>query len=184
MNKENIIIGPATIEDVTTIAQVVAMALGGDPATHPLYAVFLELAGYESSPYSYRNSLIAEIDSNPVGAIVGYDGAMLHELRKPIFPLIQKHLGKTIEIEEETQAGEFYLDSVAVFPSYQGLGIGRMLIEAMRDKAFSEGHERFGLIVDVDNPRAEALYQSIGFKRINPTTFLGHKMWHLQIIKK
>jgi hypothetical protein len=36
----------------------------------------------------------------------------------------------------------------------------------------------------VDNPRAEALYQSIGFKRINPTTFLGHKMWHLQIVKR
>jgi ribosomal protein S18 acetylase RimI-like enzyme len=184
MNKENIIIRPATIEDRTTIAQVVAMALGGDPATHPLYPVFWELAGYESAQYSYRNALIAELNGKPVGAIVGYDGARLHELRKPIFPLIQKHLGKTIEIEDETQAGEFYLDSVAVFPSYQGLGIGRMLIEAMRDKAFSEGHERFGLIVDVDNPRAEALYHSIGFKRINPTTFLGHKMWHLQIVKR
>lgn len=184
MKKENVRIRPATIEDVTTVAQVVAMALGGDPATHPLYPVFLELAGYEVAQYSYRNSLIAELDGKPVGAIVGYDGALLHELRKPIYPLIQKHLGKTIELEEETQAGEFYIDSIAVFPTYQGLGIGRMLIESMRDKAFSEGHERVGLLVDMDNPRAEVLYQSIGFERINPTTFLGHKMWHLQIMKK
>ncbi|MDO4756775.1 MAG: hypothetical protein Q4A54_10540, partial [Parabacteroides sp.] len=85
MKKENVRIRPATIEDVTTVAQVVAMALGGDPATHPLYPVFLELAGYEAAQYSYRNSLIAELDGKPVGAIVGYDGALLHELRKPIY---------------------------------------------------------------------------------------------------
>ena len=98
MNKENIIIRSATIEDRTTIAQVVAMALGGDPTTHPLYPVFWELAGYESAQYSYRNALIAELNGKPVGAIVGYDGARLHDLRKRIFPLIQKHLGKTIDI--------------------------------------------------------------------------------------
>ena len=58
-----------------------------------------------------------------------------------------------------------------------------MLLSAAAEKAFVAGYERVGLIVDFDNPRAEALYSSLGFERVNATTFLGHKMWHMQYIK-
>ena len=61
-----------------------------------------------------------------------------------------------------------------------GRGIGRALIEAMRDRAFAEGHARVGLIVDVDNPPAERLYLSLGFQRVGNKRFLGHAMHHLQ----
>jgi ribosomal protein S18 acetylase RimI-like enzyme len=41
-----------------------------------------------------------------------------------------------------------------------------------------------GLIVDFNNPRAEALYTSLGFERVGRKNFLGHPMWHLQYAKK
>lgn len=166
-------------EDAATIAMAVAMAVGYD-TSHPIYPVFLALAGREHTQYSYRNALIAEVDGCVAGALVGYDGALLQELRTPIYPLLEEHLGATPHIEDETEAGEFYLDSIGVLPEYRGLGVGRRLLMAMTEKAFAEGHERVGLIVDFDNPQAERLYASLGFERVGTKTFLGHQMWHLQ----
>ena len=172
-------IRPATPADAESIALAVCMAVGYD-ATHALYPVFLELARMEQSQYSYLNTLVAEVDGAVVGALVGYDGACLKELREPIFPLLKQHLGEVINIEDETEAGEFYLDSLGVVPEYRGHGIGRALIEAMRNRAFAEGYERVGLIVDVDNSSAERLYTSLGFRRVGNKRFLGHAMHHLQ----
>lgn len=182
MIKEKIMIRAARRDDASLIAQVVIMAIGGDPATHPIYPLFLELAARESSQYSFRNALVAQVGSESVGAIVGYDGDRLKELREPIFDLYKEHFGRDLHIEDETEGGEFYLDSVAVLPNYQELGIGAKLLSTMRDKAFDEGFERVGLLVDWDNPRAEKLYNSLGFERVNETLFLGHKMWHMQAV--
>lgn len=178
---KEIVIRMAKVEEAPMIAQVLCMALGGTES-HPMFPVFLELAGKECSQYSYRNTMVAEVEGHFVGAVVGYDGGKLHELRTPIFALMQKHLGKIWEIEDETAVGEFYLDSIAVFPAYRGCGIGRKLLEHRIQQAFDEGYEKVGLLVDKENLRAEALYCSLGFKRINSTTFLGHPMWHLQVI--
>lgn len=168
----------ATKEDAATIARAVAMAVGYD-TQHPLYSVFLTLAAMEQTQYSYCNAIIAEVDSEVVGAVVGYDGARLAELREPIFPLLERSLGHIPEIEDETEAGEFYVDSLGVWPEWRGRGIGGRLLAAMRDKAHAEGFARVGLIVDFDNPKAEMLYSSLGFKRVGEKRFLGHKMWHM-----
>ena len=166
-------------DDAEFIALVIAMALASDER-HEFYNVFKELAGRENTQYSYRNVLVAEVGDKPVGAIVGYDGARLQELRAPIYELIFKQTGTVVDIEDETEAGEFYLDSLAVLPEYRSCGVGRMLLCAMRDMAIEAGHEKVGLIVDFDNPRAEALYNSLGFERVGRKRFLGHPMWHLQ----
>lgn len=178
MNRD-IIIRQATVADAEFIAHAVCMAVGYD-MSHPLYPVFLHLARMEHSQYSYVNTLVAVVEGRVVGALVGYDGARLKELREPIFALLEQHLGEAINIEDETEAGEFYLDSLGVLPECRGCGIGRALIVAMRDRAFAEGYERVGLIVDFDNPDAERLYQSLGFRRVGTKRFLGHDMHHLQ----
>ena len=177
-----ITIRKAVIDDAELIATVVCMAVGYD-REHPIYPVFRELAQREVAQYSYRNTLVAEVDGVVAGALVGYDGARLKELREPIFPLLEQHLGESLQIEDETEAGEFYLDSLGVLPEFRGLGVGSRLLTAMRDRAFSEGHQRVGLIVDFDNPRAERLYTSLGWRRVGNKRFLGHPMWHLQATK-
>ena len=178
MNRD-ITIRQATVADAEFIAHAVCMAVGYD-MSHPIYPVFLHLARMEHSQYSYVNTLVAVVEGRVSGALVGYDGACLKELREPIFPLLEQHLGEAINIEDETEAGECYLDSLGVLPECRGCGIGRALIEAMRDRAFAEGYERVGLIVDFDNPDAERLYQSLGFRRVGTKRFLGHDMHHLQ----
>ena len=177
-----IVVRPANREDSALIAEVVCMAVGYD-TSHPLYDVFQILAASDKAQYSYLNTLVSEVDGTKAGAIVCYDGARLKELREPIFPLLAKHLGSIPEIEDETEAGEYYLDSLGVLPPYRSLGVGRALLEAAISRAFAEGHTRVGLIVDVDNPRAERLYSELGFIRKGKKRFLGHDMWHLQISK-
>lgn len=179
MEVQKIEVRPARREDAAVIARAVAMAVGYD-ASHPIYPVFLALAEREATQYSYCNALIAEVGGVEAGAIVGYDGALLAELRKPIYPLLEQHLGTIPHIEDETAAGEFYLDSLGVLPEFRGLGVGSALLNAMSGRAFAEGHERVGLIVDFDNPKAERLYSSLGFVRVGTKLFLGHQMWHLQ----
>lgn len=179
MNNSKIIVREAVRDDAALIAQVVCMAVGYD-TSHPIYPVFLTLAQSEHTQYSYRNTLIGEVDGCAAGALVGYDGAMLNELRKPIFPLLEQHLGTVPNIEDETEAGEFYLDSLGVLQKFRGRGVGQALITAYCDKAFAQGFERVGLIVDYDNSEAERLYLSLGFERVGSRPFLGHQMWHLQ----
>ncbi len=188
MQKSSISIRQAIKSDAPFIAQAVAMAIGDENAIknycgEDYITLLTQVAENEKSQYSYTNSLIAEIDGTTAGAVVGYDGAMLHELRATTYSIIYNELGRTPSIPDETEAGEFYLDSLAVIPKYRGTGIGRQLITAIRDKAFSAGHNRVGLIVDFDNLRAEALYTSLGFTRIKTKIFFGHKMWHMQACK-
>ncbi|MBR5813531.1 MAG: GNAT family N-acetyltransferase [Bacteroidaceae bacterium] len=179
MIEKEIIIREAVAADAPFVALVVLMALHYDES-HPLYEIFKELAARTDAQYSYCNALIAQVDGEVAGAIVGYDGARLYELREPLLALVRERQGREIEIEDETSAGEYYLDSLAVLPKFRGRGVGSMLLSSAAERAFAAGHKRVGLIVDYDNPRAEALYSSLGFECVNSTTFLGHNMWHMQ----
>ena len=175
----------ATINDAPLIAKVVAMAIGEESAI--LYGgenymkVFEEIALLENSQYSYRNAFVAEVDGKAAGAVVAYDGAELYPLRKTTLEIIYKHTAKELQMADETDSSEFYLDSLAVFPEYRGRGIGAKLILAVKEKAFNEYNKNLGLLVDFENPDAERLYQSVGFERADVKYFLGHKMWHLVI---
>ena len=173
----------STKDDVPLIAKVVAMAIGEESAI--LYGgenymnVFEEIALLEDSQYSYRNAFVAEVDGSAVGAVVAYDGAELHPLRKATLEVISKHTGREMQIADETDASEFYLDSLAVLPEYRGRGVGAQLIHAVKERAFNEYNKDLGLLVDFENPDAERLYKSVGFERADVKDFLGHKMWHL-----
>lgn len=54
--------------------------------------------------------------------------------------------------------------SVGVHPDHQRVGIGRRLMEALVEHAEAFGLERLELYVRADNPRARALYESLGFR--------------------
>ena len=147
MGNSNIRIREAVAADAPFVALVVLMALHYDES-HPLYGIFKELAARTDAQYSYCNALIAEVDGEVAGAIVGYDGARLDELREPLLVLVRKHQGRELDIEDETSAGEFYIDSLAVLPRFRRCGVGRSLLTAAAERAFAAGHERVGLIVD------------------------------------
>lgn len=189
MKTTNIIVRRAELKDAATIAHAVAMAIGDEEALraycgNDYLAVLTAIAATEGSQYCWHNALVAEVDGIAAGAIVGYDGARLVELREGTFAVLRAHIGRVPTIADETDATECYLDSVGVLPEFRGLGIGQKLVVAFCEQAFSEGKERVGLIVDEDNPQAERLYTSVGFERVGTRLFFGHRMWHLQLLKR
>ncbi|MCA9026268.1 MAG: GNAT family N-acetyltransferase [Planctomycetaceae bacterium] len=59
-----------------------------------------------------------------------------------------------------------YIGHLGVVPEYQGRGIGRRLIEHFLDIGRRAGRSKAALDVSVENPRAQALYERIGFQAV------------------
>jgi len=133
----------------------------------------------KSNQYSFENCLVAAESDEITGSITAYDGSKLDQLRKPFLNYIKEKYNYTKTPEDETEAGELYIDTVSVSKDHQRKGIGRKLIEAMIEKAKIDGFERVGLLVDVKNPSAKRLYQKIGFQHSGLKNLMGGKYEHL-----
>lgn len=142
-----------------------------------LHESMTTIAAAEETIYSYENAIVAEVDGKVVGAMCAYDGADYQRLKQPIVDILGADSG--FAQLKETEAGEFYLDSVGVLPEYRGKGIASRIIEAQCKRAALLGHKVAGLIVDVDKPQAEALYARLGFTYLDDKDFFGHTMKHM-----
>lgn len=186
-NKVHIVEG--TKDQAAEIARLIMTAMtddcclyfcGDDFGLNDFHKMMTMLVERENSQYSYRNTLVAMDGDKIIGISVSYDGARLHELRRAFIEAAKKYIGKDHSgMDDETQAGELYLDSLAVLPEYRRQGIARKLLKGTKERANRLGLPCVGLLVDKDNPIGEALYTSIGFRYINDNQWGGHPMKHL-----
>lgn len=167
---------------MAAIGDEICLGLAGEKNTlDDVRRMFTTLAGRDDSQYSYLNTLAAVTDEGEtVGVCVGYNGALLHELRKAFIEEAKKELGLEFdEMEDETDPSEFYLDTLAVNPEYRGQGIAKKLLRASIDRAAEIGKPA-GLLVDKTNANARRLYESIGFRQVGERPFCFVLMDHLQ----
>ena len=191
----NIIIRDATVEDAAFIGRVVADAIGedvlreitgSDEGVAEMRRVFGRLAARTDSQYSYLNTLIA-VDSESgqrLGGVVVYDGARLHELRIAFVDEVNRSLNWELteeEMDDETNEGEFYLDSLMVEEKWRGRGVASSLIKAVCEK-YARSGKPVGLLVDYTNERAARLYRSLGFRPYGEVRFCGVAMEHMQCV--
>lgn len=186
-NKVHIVEG--TKDQAAEIARLIMTAMTDDCCLYfcgdgfglnDFHKMMTMLVERENSQYSYRNTLVAMDGDKVIGISVSYDGDRLHELRRAFIEAAKKYIGKDHSgMDDETQAGELYLDSLAVLPKYRRQGIARKLLKATKERANRLGLPCVGLLVDKDNPIGEALYTSIGFRYINDNQWGGHPMKHL-----
>ena len=173
-------------EDAQQIAELFMLAWPVDDILNSygitynhLHESMTEIAASEQTIYSYENTFVANTDVKIVGAMCAYDGADYQRLKQPIIDMLGTDFG--FAQLKETEAGEFYLDSVGVLEEYRGRGIASQLIAAQIERARSMGHKVAGLIVDEDKPLVEALYTRLGFTHIDNKDFFGHTMKHMVI---
>lgn len=176
-------------EQSAEIARLIMMAMTDDCCLHfcgvghgldDFRRMMTSLVEREDSQYSYRNTLVAMDDDKVVGIAVSYDGGRLHELRQAFIQAAKEQIGKDHSgMDDETQAGELYLDSLAVLPEYRRRGIAKQLLRATKGRADQMGLPCVGLLVDKGNPAGEALYTSVGFRYVNDSQWGGHPMKHL-----
>lgn len=145
--------------------------------------MMIRLVEADNSQYSYRNSIVALADDgNVAGVCVSYDGKDLRYLRKAFVAAALEAFGRDFSgIDDETQAGELYLDSIAVDERYRRQGIAKKLLNATIEKAGRLNIPAVGLLVDKGNPDAERLYTACGFEYVNDSAWGGHPMRHLQV---
>lgn len=157
-----------------------AMKFTNATDTKKALSLFEKFFRLENNQYSYTNTLVYVENEQIYGSLTAYDGTLLNGLREPFFNYIKAtYQLSDLKMEEETTAGEFYLDTISVSPKMQGKGIGKQLILAAIQWAKAEGHQQVGLLVDEDNSHAKRLYERLGFIVQNKKNLLGKSYEHL-----
>lgn len=185
MTKTKITIAPATPDQAAEIATLIMLAMNHDCCRHfagpnhtldDFHRMMTTLVTMDESQYSYRNTLVATTARRQVAGIcVAYDGQHLRRLRQAFLNAAKSHLGQDFEgMADETSAGEYYIDSLAVRPEYRQQGIATQLLRAVIDR--HGDHQPVALLVDRGNPGAETLYSRVGFRTVGQTTWGGHAM--------
>lgn len=182
-------IRPANPQDYKQVAPLIVQAMEDlacvfantkDPhLALPLFEYFFQ---QRANQYSFEHSLVFDQDGKIAGSVIAYDGGLLPQYRKPFLEYISTHYNvKDLVIENETMVGEIYIDTISVSTSHQGKGIGSKLLNAVITKSQSEGHQKLGLLVDLENPKAKKLYSALGFESVGKKQ-LGEGIYeHLQL---
>ena len=179
----------ATLDDAPFIARVVLAGIDmlDMDAVLPneqraIFEHLIKICRMDDTLYSYLNTRIAEIDGNPVGALVAYDGACYAKMREKTFGLVQQTSGMDLSHNAmETGPSEYYLDSMAILSEYRGIGIGKLLMRDRVDFAFNNGFQKVTLLVDKDKPRLQQYYESEGFAFSEEMFVFGS--WYNKLVK-
>ena len=142
------------------------------------------LIGEQGNQYSFENCWVVETEGKIRAAAIVYDGGRLKELRVGVADKIASMFNREFNPEEETQAGEHYIDCVGVDPGQQGQGIGSGIFRFLINTYVHQQNQTLGLLVAKDNPTAKRLYLKLGFEGIGEKTLMGKCMEHLQYKKK
>lgn len=179
------ILRKATIDDAEFIALAVVEALGDDIMERESEGLGKQdscrlslLAGSirtDGTLYCWRHTTIAEDEGgNYVGAMVAYPGDNYMEMRSRTFSMLKDLITFDVEaMDPEAVEGEYYLDSVAILPSYRGKGYGRKFLRAYIDEARALSRPAV-LACDPENLGAKALYESVGFRHSGDLFIFGH----------
>lgn len=152
----------------------------GETSAEKALRLLESLAGEPNNQYSFENCWVVASDGKVIAAAIVYDGSRLSELREPVAAKIASMFNRDFHPEDETRAGEFYIDCAAVHPDHQGKGTGTELFRFLIHEYVHKQNKTLGLLVDKDNPDARKLYLKLGFEVAGEKTLAGKKMEHLQ----
>lgn len=171
----------ATIEDAPFIAESLMSAVGIDEPTEELMRSVRVLCQRDDTLYSWRNTLIAEVDGKCAGSITSYKGCDYERMRSVTFDYVLQTTGQDFHgMDMETLTGEYYLDSLAVRQPFRRQGIGTALLHAGMAEAERLGIETVTLACDPDNIKAYELYCALGFVHTDDLFIFGGNYWKME----
>lgn len=130
--------------------------------------------------FTYKNAIVAERDGEIAGAAWLYDFGKemqrLNEMKELDFsfdatnPLLQ-----FIEEEKhEAKLGDIYLDTLAVARKWQGKGVSSELLDYAKVHIEKHGGMPLTLLVDIENPHAQKVYEHHEFEVIDEKELYGN----------
>ncbi len=136
---------------------------------------------------AYSLHTVATIDETPVGIAAFYDSKQYQKIslqmiaaitrfyRLTEIPNILKHVLQSTSMMKTPPKDSLYIANLGVHHQIQSRGIGRGLIDYQAKKAKQENYKTMSLDVAVTNPRAQTLYERLGFKVKHEKQFTGDK---------
>lgn len=152
----------------------IANTLAGTDDDDEAFRVLEQYYQQEGNRISYENVMVKEVDGRIIAFMLTYHGSAAAELDQPFIDLLIAKGVRNPVIDRETKEDEFYLDSIAVDPDYQGLGIGTELLQLFERQAVDRGYGKIMLLVDQDNSSARKLYLKQGYSENGSITVSGH----------
>jgi len=165
-------IRPAESRDTEAVARLVLLAiqdiafqLTGE-STEPDAVRQLEaFIGSEGNRFSLSCILVKEENGQPAGMILCYHGSDAQRLYEPVLEHLRRKSGEgSVDIDDEADEDEYYIDALAVDPAHQGKGFAKQLIAAAEHRAETLGHAKIALNVEWMNESAHALYSKLGYR--------------------
>lgn len=177
----------ATNLDASAVARLILLAikdigykLTGKRAEAEVLEQLMRFYVNEGNRFSKELFLIKENGQNIAGMILCYHGSEADSLNKPIMEhLIQLDGIEVVQIDQEADEDEFYIDALAVSPVYQGMGYAKQLLEAAEQQALQFNYDKIALNVDQTNEKALRLYQNLGYDADKVITIDGRPYWHM-----
>ena len=173
---------PATAADVQVGARLIYMTMGrladfllGSDKPAKAQNVLAELFVREANRFSYQFVDVAEMSGQVVGLLLAYSSEEMESLKFPmarqllsIYGLlgIFRFLRRSFPLMgvPEAETGEYFINSLAVLPDFQGKGTGTYLLDWGESQARALGLDKCSLTVEVGNRRASGLYEYLGYR--------------------
>ncbi|NLN13355.1 MAG: GNAT family N-acetyltransferase [Arcobacter skirrowii] len=160
----------------------VANSLTGENEEHKILKTLENYIQMDVCRLSYNNIYTYEIDNKNVAILLAYNSKDVEKLDKPMIEHIKTKNIFLKSFDKECFDDEFYIDTVSVLEDYQGQGIAKELFAFAQQKAKEQGFKKLSLLVDLENKKAKALYEKLGF--IDNTTLEVSKTQFSHMIKE
>ncbi|WP_066161345.1 GNAT family N-acetyltransferase [Aliarcobacter skirrowii] len=160
----------------------VANSLTGENEEHKILKTLENYIQMDVCRLSYNNIYTYEVNNKNVAILLAYNSNDIEKLDKPMIEHLKTKNIFLKSFEKECFSDEFYIDTVSVSPSFQGRGIAKELFAFAQQKAKEQGFKKLSLLVDLENKKAKALYEKLGF--IDNTTLEVSKTQFSHMIKE
>jgi len=160
--------------------------------------VLAKLFVREANRFSYQFVHVAEMSGKVVGLLLAYSGREIESLRFPMarqlfvvcgLPGMFRFLRRGLPLMTVKEAGaeEYFINSLAVLPSFQGQGIGTHLLSWGESKARTLGLGKCSLSVEIGNRQASSLYEHLGYRIVETVEIeqlsrrIGYRGFHRMV---
>ncbi len=182
MNPSTAYYRTARRDDAGAVAQLMEIAGEGipsflwlqsaEPGQTPL-EIGAARAAREDGNFSYRNAVLAQLGDTVAGMLLAYRLPQPNADDIAALPTMPALLRPIIELEHEVP-GSFYVNALAVFPQYQGQGLGGKLLSIAQERAQAVGCDTLSLQVFAENERAFRFYQRHGYELADRRPIVAH----------
>ncbi len=156
---------------------------GNIKAPEFLRYAFLEGGGF----FGYRNHVVVEVAGRVVGTGAFYSGHEYSDLSIEIGRQILRFYGfprflpvfkrsfQTLSLTPPPKKNVEYIADLGVSKDMRSRGVGTALLDRQKEVARGKGRLVYALDVSVNNPRAQKLYERLGFEVTGQNRFRGRR---------